>query len=777
MTTLVIVESPGKIKKIQSILGDKYHVTASCGHLIDIDDKNYKLSIDIQNGFKPSYEPKEDKKAIIRDLKRLYKKYGDIIIATDDDREGEMIAWSIKYILNLENPKRIAFKAITQNDIMNAINNPRFIDENLVNAQKARRVTDMIIGFEATPTLYKYFKTKNLSAGRVQSVAERLLVERETEIQIFKENNNKSFFKAKCKFDPDIIGDIYNKLDENKIISQDDAKKIIQKCIESEFIISKIKVSETTKSPSPPYITSTLQQDAHKRFGFSAKTTMTLAQRLYEEGFITYMRTDSVTLSNDAMNELKTHIIKEYGDKYYRRMEFKTKSKNAQEAHECIRPTHINDLSTKMGNEYDKLYKMIWKRTVACQMSPAKYEVTDATIDITKLSDYYCLATIRKLIFKGFLILGTDSDDDIVSNNKIMPEKGSKLNLIEISADEQYNNHPPRFDEATIIRELEVLGIGRPSTYASTIATILKREYANICDTPGEKKNCTKFIWKKGDGLINTLVEDKLIWGDKKKLKPTILGTSITEYLKHSFSIMMDYKFTAELENKLDEIAGDRYTYPQFMKEFYDSFHPCVIKASTTVCNINNDRLLGEHGGHKYYASKNKYGPVIKRIAQDGGCSYSGIDSKEPGMTQETITLDNAINLFKYPKNIGQLNDKDIMVCHGPYGYYIKYDNENISISSGEISYEEVLQIIETRKKVKFEDGTNTYLISEGKYGKYISVTSKKSGKPKNIPIPKDRVVDTIDDINKIISNYLEYKKNNPGFKKGGKKRFDNKKN
>lgn len=764
MPILVVVEAPGKVSKIQSILGNEYHVCASVGHIEDLDE--HSLSININNNFEPIYVPKDDKKQVIRDLKRLYKKYNDVIIATDDDREGEMIAWSIMNVLHVKNPKRITFHAITKNEILNAIKKPRMIDEYLVNAQKARRATDRIVGFETTPTLYKHFKMQNLSAGRVQSVVVRRLVDRENEIEKFMKENNTSFFKIKCKFDPNIESILYRLPDDDKVKSQDLAKNLIQKCIESEFIISKVTLSKISRSPLPPYVTSSLQQDAHKRFGYSSKTTMQLAQRLYENGLITYMRTDSVTISFDAMNEIKKYIIDKYGDRYYRYVEFKTKSKNAQEAHECIRPTHIDQLNSGLSNEYDKLYKMIWKRTIACQMSPAQYDATDAKINISKLPEYFCLATMKKIVFRGFLILGSEEDDDLTNDNLIFKE-GTKLNLIEILGEEQYNNHPPRFDEGSLIKEMEKLGIGRPSTYASIMNTIQKRGYVNESDNIGIKKICTKLKWTKNDKLINIIIDEKVIWADKKKIIPTHLGKSITTFLLKYFEIIMDYKFTADMEDKFDEIAGNRYSYVQLMKEFYSSFHPLVIKAMNTTSTIDNDKYLGDSDKCKYYASINRYGPVVKKINNNGECSYASIYKP---LTQDTINLDGALELFKFPKKLGIVNDTDMLLCNGPYGYYIKYGDRNISIKDQNITYEDAIKIIDEKdNKVKFEDENNTYSINDGRYGKYIVVCNKKTKKNKNIPISgknKNNTITSIEDISKIISNYKEYKKEHPIQKK-----------
>lgn len=769
MTTLVVVESPGKVSKIQSILGSKYHVCASSGHIIDLDDKS--ISVDIKNNFEPIYQPKNDKKSIIRDLKRLYSKYQDILIATDDDREGEMIAWSIKHILELNNPKRIAFKAITKTDILNSVREPRYIDDHLVSAQKARRVIDRIVGFETTPTLYKHFKMPNLSAGRVQSVTVRRLVDREVEIEKFKQNNNESFFKTKCKFEPNIESMLHHNSNNNEIKTQSEAEDITKKCIKSEFIITKVKTSKVTRSPLPPYITSTLQQDAHKRFGFNSKMTMNIAQKLYESGLITYMRTDSVAISNDAMVDLKKYIINEYGEKYYRHVQFKTKSKNAQEAHECIRPTHVEQQQTGMPNEYEKLYKMIWMRTVACQMSPAEYDATEATISVSQLPNYYCSTTIRKLTFKGFLILGSE-DHEENNNDKVLPKEGTKLILSEIVTDEHYHNHPPRFDEASLIKELEHLGIGRPSTYDKIISTITKRNYVIQSDTSGIKKTSTRFVWNKKDNQINTFVDEKTIWEDKKKYIPTYLGTNITEFLVQYFPNIMDYKFTADLEDKFDEIAGNRYTYNQLLKEFYDQFHPFVIKVMTMVKVGTNDKLLGNHDGCTYYVTVNKYGPVVKKINGDN-CIYSNI---YPPLTTETIKISDVIELFKYPRTLGKLEEHDILLCNGPFGYYLKHNDKNVSIKSNDITFDEAIKLVnEKERKVKFADDKYTYSINEGKFGTYIAMNDSKAGKVKNIPIPKNKRanVTTLEDIKKIIAEYNEYKKANPVVKK---KPFFNKK-
>lgn len=765
---LVIVESPGKIKKIQSILGSNYIVKASVGHIIDLDKKT--MSIDINNNFEPKYQPTERARKVIKELKEVYEKSDDILIATDEDREGEMIAWSLAYVLKLKNPKRIIFNSITKDEIIKSVKNPKGIDYNMVNAAKTRRMLDRIVGYELSPILWNNIQF-GLSAGRVQSVIARLIVDRENEIKDFMDKGAESFFKFKGEFIPTkskpIDASLYEKADKvkslpfkgdmAKIKDVEISREFLKKCIKSEFTIVNISTKPSLRNPSPPFTTSTLQQEASRKLGLSVTSTMKAAQLLYEAGLITYMRTDSVNLSEEAIKNIGEYVNKTYGNNYYNKKIYESKSKNTQEAHEAVRPTDVfveKVEDVKLGSCEKRLYELIWKRTVASQMKPAEFDVTTIQISISNDDKYYFQSTVDKLKFDGFLKvynmknLEKDDSDDLLDiddkndNTYVFPKVGDKLKAKTIVGKQEFSKPPGRYNEATLVNKLDPknLNIGRPATYATMIDIIQERGYVKKGDVKGIEK----------DSLIITLSNNKitektskiLIGNDTNKFIPTTLGVMVNNFLVKEFPKIMDYKFTSSMEDNLDNIAEGKQIWHNMLSDFYKIFHPQIEK-------LNNDKqnkptkLLGNDPstGFKIIATIGKYGDMVKLQALDkADTKYAPI--KAP-LTMNTITLDEAIDLLKYPKDIGVFEKKPIHIQKGQYGLYIKHKEDKYSIDKDDITLDEAIKIINDQREKKkglgqFTSNTNIYTIKEGKYGKYIQIINKKkpNSKVDNVKIP-----------------------------------------
>lgn len=829
---LVIVESPGKISKIQHILGDKYIVMACVGHIMDLDKK--KMSINFEGGsFQPIYSIIDGKENIVKKLKNAHKQSSDVLIATDEDREGEMIAWCLAEQLQLKNPKRIVFNSITKKELLDAVKNPKQIDSNLVDAQKMRRMLDRIIGYKLTPLLWKSMGSHQQSTGRVQGVVVRRIVEQENKIKEFFSQESVSYFKTSGEFTNDktsLIAHLYTSKeqecdelydgDENencddvgdkpkkkqkqkniisKISDEKDTKKVMEKITKSEFKVSDIIEKESIRQPSPPFTTSTLQQEASRKFGFTTKRTMMSAQRLYEAGYITYMRTDSVNLSDEALKKIGDFVIDKYGEEYHRKMNYKSKIKNSQEAHEAIRPTDpktlgVNEnINSKISFDEIKLYTLIWKRAVASQMSSAKFKIMNIKIDISHLDDYYFVSTLEKNIFLGYLMVynlkndknEVDENDSIEDDTKVdsdmkAPKKGTVLNAKSVESIQEYKRPPIRFNEASLVRELEKLGIGRPSTYATTIDKIQNSNYVKKENVDGFEKESMIIKWNGTikDKKLSLDIKTKNVFVGKEinKFIPSATGCLATTFLVKHFPDIMQYEFTADMENKIDDIAKGNIKSTQVLSNFWKKFDPLINdinnKIKTKEIVDEKSRELGKHPktGDKIVATIAKYGAVVKMYKDESPdkCVYAPI--KEP-LKLETITLDEAIELFEFPKKLGRHENKIVMLNRGKYGYYITIGNIKtaLKITNDEVDnfkLEDAINAIKEKTSNqlwKGEDSKNTYVILNGPYGKYINVKPKKGKniKSKNCKLPDDTDVEklTVTKVCDIVSKSYTSKK------------------
>ncbi len=753
---LVIVESPGKIKKLEEALGkDKYIVKASIGHIRDLDESG--LSIDIEDGFRPKYVIPSDKKKVVADLKAEAKKASMVWLASDADREGEAISWHLFETLDLkpENTRRIVFHEITKPAILNAIENPRDIDMNLVNAQQARRVLDRLVGFELSPVLWRKIQPK-LSAGRVQSVALRLIVDREREILAF---NNEPYYKVDALFHPE--GTPENTLVkatlEKRLGNLEEARAFLEKCIGATFSISSIDKKEGTRTPAAPFTTSTLQQEAARKIGLSVSQTMSIAQKLYEQGLITYMRTDSTNLSGLAINTAKQFIINNFGEEYSKVRQYKTKSKGAQEAHEAIRPTYIDNTSIKGTAQEQKLYELIWKRTVASQMADARIMKTDIKVASDKASEKFNVQA-SQVLFDGFLKLYMESsdepqqDDDMV----ILPEMkiGGIMHENGITAECKFTSAPARYSEPTLIKKLEELGIGRPSTYSPTITTLTKaRGYVVKGDKPGVKHNVTNLSLK--DGVIRTSSKTETVGAEKKRLLPQDIGMIVTDFLVKNFPNVLDYGFTANVEEDFDKIAEGEIAWNGLIGAFYGGFHQ---KVEDTLSNREYSNVSRELGtapdGLSLVAKFGQYGPYI----QKGDGDKKQYASLAPGQLIESITLEEALKLFELPRTVGQHEGIDIICTKGRFGPYIKYGEKNVSLPRGtdplKVDLATCIKLIEDSMSKKtggiiLEFKDSDIQVIDGNYGPYI----KHAGG--NYKIPKGTEASTLteDKCKDIIAN------------------------
>jgi DNA topoisomerase-1 len=765
---LVIVESPGKIKKINSILGNNYIVKASVGHVRDLDSSG--ISIDVDNGFTPTYIISSDKKKVVSDLKNTLKSCSDVILAADEDREGEAIAASLADVLKLKDPKRIVFNEITKTALMNALKSPRKINYNLVRAQETRRFLDRMVGYKLSPLLWNNI-AKKLSAGRVQSVVVKVIIEREEEINNL---NQESYYKVIGKFSSEKdktnnLSAVLYELDSDKsndnclkgsILKMKDKKKVeklLKALDKSKYKIKLIEDKVSKRNPSAPFITSTLQQEASKKFGFNIKSTMSIAQKLYEAGHITYMRTDSTSLSNEALKACESYIIKNYGKKYFNKKNYESKSKNAQEAHEAIRPTHIENPTIDSSPEEKKLYSLIWKRTVASQMAPAEISIKNIFIEIIKLS-YFFLATNETITFDGFLKvynIKSEEDEELQKSNTNF-KKGDKLNYNEIEAKEEYPKSIGRYNEASLVKKLEDLGIGRPSTYANIISKVQERKYIDKVDLEGEEKTVNIGLIKP-DSEIKWRENKTILGKEKQKLIPTSIGKIVTDYLSEHFEKIMEYKFTAKLEDDLDKIVDGKKKWDNVLQKFWDEFSPKVneLIQNNTPLNNGNAKLLGNHpSSGEIYTLVARYGPVVKLI---DGSNIKFAPIKMP-LTIDNITLEQAIELLSYPKLLGEYKNKEVLLQKGKFGLYVKYNDKNFPLADENISLDDVIKIIERKNKDILNEfnikGIN-YQIRNGEYGNYISY--KKGSKIKFVSIPNAKIESlNEDDIIKIISKKKE---------------------
>ncbi len=738
---LVIVESPAKAKTIEGYLGKDFEVKSSYGHVRDLPKDNY--AIDIQHGYKPTYEIPRDKKEVINQLKKAVNNSDLVYLASDDDREGEAISWHLKEALDLSNDKtrRIVFHEITKNAIENALKNPRGIDIDLVNAQQARRVLDRLVGFELSPLLWKKIKT-GLSAGRVQSVAVRLVVEREREIEKFKPQG---FFRISAYFDIDPNTQL--RADHPKRFkTEEEALAFLETCREAEFSIKDLEKKPAKKSPAPPFTTSTMQQEASRKLGFSVSQTMTIAQKLYEAGKISYMRTDSVNLSNDAMEGAKKAILKDFGNDYLKTRHYKTKSQSAQEAHEAIRPTDFSRKEAGDDRNDQKLYDLIWKRAIASQMADAQLERTIVTIGLSNSAETLS-ATGEVIKFSGFLKLYQESTDEETEEEvpaTLLPplEVGQKLDLNHILAKQGFTRPPARYTEASLVKKLEELGIGRPSTYAPTISTIQKRNYVTKEIKPAKSRNVRELILK--DNSISSKEYTENYGYDKNKLSPTNIGMVVNDFLVNYFPGIVDYSFTAKVEKEFDDISQGKIEWGDMIDRFYKDFHPQVENTEqVSRAEVRNVRELGAdpESGKKVYARLGKFGPMVQ-IGDPDGEEKPRFASLRKGQYIENITLDEALELFRLPREVGQYEGTPIVANIGRYGPYIKYDNKFVSLGNEDplqVTEEKAIELIEEKKKSESEniikkfDEDEDLKVLKGRYGPYI-----KYGR-KNIKIPKDR--------------------------------------
>lgn len=743
---LVIVESPAKAKTIEKYLGKDFRVVSSFGHIRDLAKKN--LGIDIKNNFSPEYEIPKEKAKVVAELRKAAAESKNVWIASDEDREGEAIAWHLVSVLKLNLPttKRIVFHEITQDALAKAILNPRQVDMNLVNSQQARRILDRIVGFEISPVLWKKVQPA-LSAGRVQSVAVRLIVEREREIIAFKPESS---FRINGIFrtDPDNTENNLIRAEAGKRFSdENDAARFLEVCSNSEFRVAGISVKPGTRSPAPPFTTSTLQQEAYRKLGFSVSQTMTVAQKLYEAGKITYMRTDSTNLSKLALAKSREVILSEFGEKYSRTRQFKTKSKGAQEAHEAIRPAYLNSFTITGSQNEKKLYELIWKRTIASQMADAEVERTTISIAMNN-SPVVFSATGEVIKFDGFLKVYTESTDYENGDEEkyILPsvKKGMLLHYVTISAFQKYTMPPPRYSEASLVKKLEELGIGRPSTYAPTISTIQNRGYVLKEDRPGEKRQLKIITLSKG--TISNSSKTEAAGKEKAKLFPQDIGMIVNDFLLENFSEIVDYNFTAEVEEQFDEIAEGKLKWTGMLDKFYSAFHKTVTDTLEKKNRKTGIRILGVHPetGEQVSVKMGRFGPVaqIGDSGQEGKPRFASLNRNQ---LLETITLAEALNLFRLPRSLGIYEGDEMVVGIGKYGPYVRYRNKFYSLKKGvddpySVTVERAAAIIKEKgendkKKVMKDFGE--ILLLNGRYGPYLSKDKKNYRLSKGIQADK----------------------------------------
>lgn len=777
---LVIVESPAKAKTIEKFLGDDFKVMSSYGHIRDL--KKKELSIDLDT-LTPNYEIPEEKKKVVSELKKNAQAAKKIWLASDEDREGEAISWHLCEVLGLDEAKtsRIVFHEITKPAILEAINNPRHLDMNLVNAQQARRILDRIVGFKLSPVLWRKVKP-SLSAGRVQSVAVRLIVEKEREIQAFKSEN---YYRVNAIFT------VYNgkegksaevKAELNKRFStHEEAIAFLEKCKDARYEVASISKKPLKRTPAPPFTTSTLQQEAARKLGFTVSQTMMVAQRLYEAGRITYMRTDSVNLSTLAINTSKAEVEKLYGEEYSKVRQYHTSSKGAQEAHEAIRPTYVDNQTIEGTAQERRLYNLIWKRTIASQMADAQIEKTTVNINVmangsSSPEELLFIANGEVVAFDGFLKVYQESNDDQATSEEdahTLPtmKEGDVLNRLEISSTERYSQGPNRYTEASLVRKLEELGIGRPSTYAPTISTIQQREYVEKGDKKGEERSY------KIDQLINDTIKStektEMVGADKGKLIPTDIGIVVNDFLMQSFPEIMDYNFTAKVEREFDKIAEGKAAWDKEMKAFYQDFEPKVEE----VMNARSEHKAGERElgidpktGKPVFVKIGRYGPVVQIGAADDK-DKPRFSQLPAGKSMETMTLEDALELFKLPRNLGQFEAQDVVIGAGRFGPYVMHKKKYVSVPKDQdpltITLDGAIRLIqekrlqEAKRHLKaFEEDTKLEVMN-GRYGPYIAYDGKNYRLPKALHEKAEEL--TYEQCLDIVKNAPEPKRKKKG--------------
>lgn len=742
---LVIVESPAKAKTIGKFLGKDYKVMSSYGHIRDLKQKSF--SIDTQT-FQPEYEIPEDKQKIVESLRNEAKKTGNVWLASDEDREGEAISWHLAEVLNLDvaKTKRIVFHEITQTAIQEAIAHPRNIDLNLVNAQQARRVLDRIVGFKLSPVLWRKVKP-SLSAGRVQSVAVRLIADRENEIRNFQATSSYAVIAQFEVVQADGQTNVVKADLNRRFASEEEARDFLERCKDATFSVSRLEKKPVKRSPAPPFMTSTLQQEAVRKLGYPVALTMRLAQQLYEAGLITYMRTDSLNLSSLCLNSSKKLIQETMGEQYSKPRQFHTKAKGAQEAHEAIRPTFMDRETIDGTQQEQKLYQLIRQRTLASQMADATFERTTATIAISGMEETF-EANGEVMLFDGFLKVYRESSDDDVENPdtvRLLPplKKGQELQTQQIIAEERFTQRPARYNEASLVHKMEELGIGRPSTYATIITTIQQRGYVERGNKKGQERSSTQLVMS--HGTINKVTKTEVAGAEKNKLLPTDVGMVVNEYLLSEFPDILDYNFTAKVEKDFDAVAEGKKEWTKLMKRFYEKFVPEVDKAIQTKTEHKvGERILGTDpvSGRTVSAKIGPFGPM----AQLGNVN----DAEKPqfaplikGMSLETITLEAALELFKLPRHLGEFEGKEVVVNNGRFGPYVLCDKKYVSIPKTldvmTISLEEASELIRQKREAEVASHLKTFEeepemeVRTGRFGPYIAYQGKNYHLPKNM--------------------------------------------
>lgn len=745
---LVIVESPAKAKTIEGFLGKDFTVKSSYGHVMDL--SKTQLGVDINNGFEPQYEVSDDKQKLVAELRKAARSAEMVWLASDEDREGEAISYHLFKALGLkkDKTKRIVFHEITKQAITKAIENPRDIDQNLVAAQQARRVLDRLVGYELSPLLWKKVKPA-LSAGRVQSVAVRLIVEREEEIKAFSVSSSfrvTAQFIAVCDNQQHIIeAELPERFENEK-----GARAYLESCFGANYTIQAVEKKPARKSPAPPFTTSTLQQEASRKLGFSVANTMRVAQQLYESGKITYMRTDSVNLSEMALQMAKKEIGEKFGDKYVKIRRYATKTKGAQEAHEAIRPTYLENASVGGSAEEKKLYDLIWKRTIASQMADAELEKTIVTIDVSTNKSHF-VATGEVVLFDGFLKVYLESTDDENGDAKdgLLPplQKDQQLQLKEMLGTERFTRQPPRYTEASLVKKMEELGIGRPSTYAPTISTIQKREYVTKEDRPGEKRSYRQFK------MSGNQIKDKLLsentGQEKGKLFPTDIGILVNRFLVQHFENIIDYHFTANVEKEFDEIAEGRKVWNHMINEFYNPFHQQITNTTENAGKFSGEKFLGvdPESGKNVFVKVGRFGPMVQigDTESEEKPRFAGLRKNQ---SMEDISLEEALKLFEFPRMIGAYEEKEVSVGIGRFGPFVKHNNAFYSLAKtddpGSIAIERAIELIEAKRSKatqsilkEFAEDSELKVLN-GRYGPYISY------KKKNFKIPKSTNPETL---------------------------------
>lgn len=763
---LVIVESPAKAKTIEGYLGKDFVVKSSYGHVRDLPTKG--LSIDLENNFKPDYTVMTDKKKVITELRKLTKEAEIVWLATDEDREGEAISWHLSEALGLEKKetRRIVFHEITKPAILNAIENPRKIDKNLVDAQQARRVLDRIVGFELSPVLWKKVKP-SLSAGRVQSVTVRLIVEREKEIGAF---TSEEYFRVKAVFQSK--GKIFSADLNKRLSSEKEALDFLEKCKEANFTVKSVDKKPGKKSPAAPFTTSTLQQEAARKLGYSVAQTMRLAQSLYEAGKITYMRTDSVNLSGTAIEGAKAEIKAEYGDDYVNPRKFSTKTANAQEAHEAIRPTYFNRREVASDAREQRLYELIWKRAIASQMSDAKLLRTTIKIESSNIDELFEVKG-EIITFDGFLAVYLEGSDDEneEEQNSNLPNVAvdEALNLDGVEITQRFSNHPPRYSEAALVKKLEELGIGRPSTYAPTISTIQKRGYVVKEDREGTPRDYKVLSLVEGEVVQEKKTENT--GAERNKMFPTDIGIVVNDFLEEHFHSIMNYHFTASVEEEFDHISRGELEWTNMLHKFYEPFHKRVEDTLENSERASGERSLGvdPKSGRPVIARLGRYGPMVQIGSTEEGEEKPKFAKLRAGQSIQTIELDEAMELFKLPRTVGQYEEKDVVASVGRFGPFLRYDGAFYNIGKLdplEINLEDSIQVIkdkqEAARKALLHDFENDppVKVIQGRYGPYMTL-----GKD-NYKLPKDIDIDSL-----TLEKCLEIAENSQPTNKGGKRK------